>query len=72
MEYIHSLWWCEGCRVFTMETYKDGWSGSDIFTDCLEEERGRRHLARLSTCPSPLDDRCDCDLHALPGPLWPE
>jgi len=64
-EHIESWFFCNRCRVYTLEVYHDRFMGEDEITvqGPIPIERGDAKVALIRQCDRPSDKRCRCDAH---------
>ena len=64
-EYIESWYFCTGCQVYTLEDYRDRFSGEDDVSvrDPIDKATGDAKVALIKQCPKPQSKRCRCPAH---------
>ena len=64
-----SWYFCEACRVWTIEAYFDHFMGGEhvTFRGPYPEAACAADVALAKTCPSPGDKWCDCAAHKKLG-----
>ena len=64
-EYIESWYFCDTCKVWTVEIYHDRFCGEDSisYRGPVPEAAGRQQVAIIRRCDEPWSKRCRCDAH---------
>ena len=64
-EYIYSYWQCGACGFYTLETYRDRFSGEAAITvdGPIDREEGDAIVRYMRQCREPNNKRCRCDAH---------
>jgi hypothetical protein len=64
-EYIESWYYCDGCEMYTLEDYRDRFSGEDKVSvrDPIDKAIGDAKVALIRQCPKPNSKRCRCPAH---------
>ena len=64
-EYIDSYYFCTVCNVFTVEHYRDSFTGGDraTITGPIKKADGDERVALIKKCSDPMDKKCRCEAH---------
>ncbi|RLB81111.1 MAG: hypothetical protein DRH15_06985 [Deltaproteobacteria bacterium] len=64
-EYTESYYLCPDCRVYTVEIYRDRFSGEDTISLAgpISESEGRAKIEIIKQCPEPWNKQCRCKAH---------
>ena len=64
-EYTESWYYCPDCQGYTLEDYRDRFSGEDVVSvrDPIDKAKGDAKVALIRQCPKPWSKRCRCPAH---------
>jgi hypothetical protein len=64
-EYIESFFFCDSCRVYTVEIYHDRFMGEEhiFFRGPVSQRDGDAQVAIIRRCDRPWDKKCRCAAH---------
>ena len=64
-EYVESWYFCPNCEVYTLENYRDCFSGEDSVSiqGPIDKATGDAKVALIQQCPKPGSKRCRCAAH---------
>ena len=64
-EYIESYFFCDDCKIYTVEIYHDRFLGEEsvFFRGPVSKEDGDAQVAIIKRCDSPWDKKCRCAAH---------
>lgn len=64
-ECTDAFYFCPVCRVYSVETWRDNFTGTETSGAYgpLSRNEGDRRIALINTCDSPWDKKCRCEAH---------
>jgi hypothetical protein len=64
-EYVESYFFCDDCQVYTVEIYRDKFSGPEQISmnGPLSKKEGDKKISIIKRCKNPWDKKCRCKAH---------
>ena len=64
-EYIESYIFCDDCQVYTVEIFRDSFSGPEqtFMKGPLSKEEGNKQVSIIKRCKTPWNKKCRCEAH---------
>ena len=64
-EYTDSYFLCPVCRVYTVASWHDNFTGVETMnlSGPISEQQGNERVALIHKCSEPWDKKCRCDAH---------
>jgi len=64
-EYTDSYYLCPMCRVYTMASWRDNFTGVESMNlyGPIEQQKGNERVELIRKCSRPWDKKCRCETH---------